>query len=712
MAYINLNNPANYQLQDFGQMGFRVIDSTHINVDGETYRTIYVLEDAVVTALTAKADDITSKALLAGTLLHGLFSDVSVTSGKVLAYMAGRLTASEILALYNAYLIAEGAVIEGSDCVESELNSLTTDTYADASLVLIPSGYDTGVVYGQRPLDARSQIDFTRASTATRVNASGLIEKAKVNLLLQSNQFDTTWTNSNTTETGGQAGYDGSSDAWLLSKSNAFGLLQQNISGSNVSTLSVYIKAGSLNWAWIILRDSVGGDDAEVYINLTNGSLGSSGGGAFINATTEDAGSGWHRCIVVSSGGYDMVRIAPADGDGDLTGTSGSIYIQDAQLEQGLVATDYIATTTSARSTFAGITVDGTSVLNVPRLDYSGGASCPSLLLEPSRTNVITHSELLTDSSWINQLGGTIDVGQVSGVSGYNDAWKLNKASGTFKSLRLQKTLTTNNYTLSWFLKAGTISIAEFRFDGGLGSQFIDFDLSSGTHGTNANLSNIEMTAFNDGWYRCSASINTDLTNVHLYVDDVSVSSGAGYIYAQYPQLEVGTYPTSYIPTYGTSVTRVADSAYKTGISSLIGQTEGVIFIDATLSDVIDTSNIRGLIELNDGTTNNRFSIYRGANSTDITALIFTIAVQKSATVSALSGRVKIAIAYDSNGSSFYFNGTLAGTEAAITYPACSELDLGIITSNTNRVLGDGINQALLFKTRLSNEELASLTTL
>ena len=56
-----------------------------------------------------------------------------------------------------------------------------------------------------------------------------------------------------------------------------------------------------------------------------------------------------------------------------------AIYIQDAQLEQGLVATDYIETTTAA--VYEGITD------NLPRLDYSGGASCPSLLLEPSRTN-------------------------------------------------------------------------------------------------------------------------------------------------------------------------------------------------------------------------------------------------------------------------------------------------------------------------------------
>ena len=59
----------------------------------------------------------------------------------------------------------------------------------------------------------------------------------------------------------------------------------------------------------------------------------------------------------------------------------GSIYIQDAQLEQGLVARDYIETTTTA--------VEGGITDNVPRLDYTD-SSCPALLLEPQRTNLIS----------------------------------------------------------------------------------------------------------------------------------------------------------------------------------------------------------------------------------------------------------------------------------------------------------------------------------
>jgi hypothetical protein len=90
MSYINLTNPVNYQLQDFGQMGFRVIGTSAPSVATEEFRTIYVLQDAVVSANTAKGDNIVSKSILAGTRIHGLFTNISLASGKVLAYLADK----------------------------------------------------------------------------------------------------------------------------------------------------------------------------------------------------------------------------------------------------------------------------------------------------------------------------------------------------------------------------------------------------------------------------------------------------------------------------------------------------------------------------------------------------------------------------------------------------------------------------------------------
>ena len=48
--------------------------------------------------------------------------------------------------------------------------------YDKASLVHIPSGYKSGTLYNVLPNDADGDFDFTRASTATRVDENGLIE--------------------------------------------------------------------------------------------------------------------------------------------------------------------------------------------------------------------------------------------------------------------------------------------------------------------------------------------------------------------------------------------------------------------------------------------------------------------------------------------------------------------------------------------------------
>jgi hypothetical protein len=543
---------------------------------------------------------------------------------------------------------------------------------------------------------------FSRGSNlaATRVDVNGLIEKGRENLLLQSNQFDTTWVLTNApTLTSGQAGYDGSNDAWKLeaSTTGSSRSIHQVVSSSGVQVFSVYVKAGTTDWIRINLS-GIG----NRYFDIGNGVVGGSGSmDGFIN----DVGGGWYRCSVLGNGSSTAPYVFLASDNGNLSVNAGdNIYIQDAQLEQGLVATDYIETGTSAAQ--SGILED------MPRLDYSGGASCPSLLLEPQRSNLITHSELLTDSSWTNQLGGTIDVSQASAVSGYNDAWKLNKDSGTFKSFRLQKTLASGNYTLTWFLKEGTISIAEFRFDGGLGSQFIDFDLSSGTHGTNANLSNIEMVAFNDGWYRCSASINTNLTNVHLYVGDASVSSGAGYIYAQYPQLEEGSYPTSYIPTYGTSQTRSKEQCNLNSVSGEIGQTQGTIFLDA---DLYKKTNTEFYIAISDGTLSNSIYLHQSSQSLRVNKRIAGVTEFLQVTsANWSSGRNKCAITYTATEMKIFVNGVLKDTEVINGLPSgLSKLTLGSRQDNLGELASDAdYKQALLFPTALTDSECIALTKL
>ena len=170
----------------------------------------------------------------------------------------------------------------------------------------------------------------------------------------------------------------------------------------------------------------------------------------------------------------------------------------------------------------------------------------------------------------------------------------------------------------------------------------------------------------------------------------------------------MGSYATSYIQSTSSSATRVADACFKTGISSLIGQTSGVIFLDINRTQKSENYNIPIFV----GSGNNFIQLYfRSTN--DLVGQVYTSAGQQAAIVSSAlaNGRYKIALAYASNDFAFYINGTQIGTDTSGTVPTCSQVIVGNDDSG-NFNFNDSINEVILFPTRLSNSELASLTSL
>jgi hypothetical protein len=170
-------------------------------------------------------------------------------------------------------------------------------------------------------------------------------------------------------------------------------------------------------------------------------------------------------------------------------------------------------------------------------------------------------------------------------------------------------------------------------------------------------------------------------------------------------QCELGTYSSSYVNTLSTSVTRVADAASKTGISSLIGQTEGTLYYEGTLSNLVNYANLLSIIG---GTANSWIFmlVYTGGIAFEIRNNN-TVSLSYNATLSA--GKFKLALAYNASQAVIYINGTLAHTDNSVTIPACVALQLGgWLGYNQEQKL----EQALVFKTRLTNQQLQELTTL
>ena len=583
--------------------------------------------------------------------------------------------------------------------------------YDKASLVLIPSGTKTSKVYSQKPTNGDGDFTFSRSTAATRVNASGNIEKETQNLLLQSNGFSTSpFTTSNTSVTGGQAGYDGTNNAWSLTSNgtNGFENLHQIISFSGVYTISVYAKQGSNDYLTIRTL----GDDLRVQFKLDDGTH-STTFGSPIDTFMEDAGGGWYRCgFTANFSSATYVLFYP-----QIIGitTAGSIYIQDAQLEQGLVARDYIETTTTA--IYGGITD------NVPRLDYTD-SSCPALLLEPQRTNLFDNSEYIEGWSTSN-TGATIEENATTSPEGVVNAAKIkedgNNAAHAIRNLTGPTLTSGTDYTFSFFAKKGERSIVALSNTIGASNDAnCFFDLENVQVLTNQ-FNSASIEDFGNGWYRCIATDTADAaddydTRIYTATADNQFShqgvSGNGlYIYGL--QLEAGSYATSYIPTYGSAVTRNADEFSIANQPQLFGDSEGTLFIDrSALGIYADYSNI----SLNSGNFTNSLGIRYNPNGNSMLAQCRVNNANEAFlnhSVTDITDRSKAAFGYKTNDFVFYVDGSSVGTETSgNTFPDGTITHIRSSRGDADDFFYGRIYQILVFTTRLTNAELADLTTL
>jgi hypothetical protein len=560
-------------------------------------------------------------------------------------------------------------------------------TYDDASLVLIPSGYKNGIVFSQKPMDANGQLTFTRASSATRVQSDGLIEKVRTNLALYSEDAtNAIYVKTNATVTANSiAAPDGTLTADTITATAASGLIQGvvTITSGLVYTMSVYLKRKT-GTGVVQLR---GVSNTSTTVTITNDWARYS-----VSLTAADV-----------NGRYGVLLLTSGD----------EVYCWGFQLETSDIATDYIATTTA--------TVSVGPVSGLPRLDYLN-STCPKLLLEPQRSNLVTFSENFDNAAW-TKSGASVTANAVLGPDGYTSADKLVENTSNSEHIVTQSNLFTATgafYTASIFVKAAERTYVAFSTRGAFtaNSNTLIFNLTTGEWELDDSTQNFALNAeaFPNGWYRISLNTNTTsgafdnfgvgtAIGSSSWLNAVYTGDGTSGIYIWGAQLEAGAYATSYIPTLSASVTRVADAASKTGISSLIGQTEGVIFADIDLTSRSSFSYFA--IAPNLGST----SAYIGIS---ITATVFGFEVVNSGVQfsynfpSTATGRFKLALGYKANDFVAYVNGVQVSFDTSGTVPACSQLGV----NNYSTLAALNYNQALLFKTRLDNATLQSLTTL
>ena len=262
------------------------------------------------------------------------------------------------------------------------------------SLLIVPARFKSGKLYSQVPTSGTGDFTVTRATSATRVNASGLIESVASgiprldyfasggvvgcpallvepsgsNLAFNSADFTVsgTWASgantisANVTATLDPAGTNTAdkiiptavSTTHFISNSQSIAF-----TSGTTYTVSVFAKAGGYDFLRIAFSTEVmPSSNRGASFNLTSGTVGDTQSG--VTARIENYGNGWYRCSIsraatvsitpsnpffINSQNSDSATSVTFTGDG----TSGA-FLYGAQLETGSVATSYIPTTTAA----------------------------------------------------------------------------------------------------------------------------------------------------------------------------------------------------------------------------------------------------------------------------------------------------------------------------------------------------------------------------
>ena len=377
--------------------------------------------------------------------------------------------------------------------------------------------------------------------------------------------------------------------------------------------------------------------------------------------------------------------------------------------------------TTATRVNASGLIESVAS--GVPRLDYTGGG-CPALLVEPAATNLALRSEEFDNAYWTKN-NATIGANAAVAPDGASNADKLiaNNLSTSSSIERAISGLTASaTYTVSFFFKKGEadwIRVVASPVSGGISPARAWFNATTGALGTNnGGFSRISTKDYGNGWYRAEATVVTSGTSLALFfahsdADNNNDFAGDGtsgtFFYGA--QLETGSVATSYIPTVATTQTRNADAISLSSVSGLIGQTEGTLYAEVDLKNWEASNRI---FAISDNTSSNRIIII--INTSQRLRAIASVGgvSQFDFNTNTLSNGVyKIAVAYANNDFAFYVNGVQIATSTSGLVPACTNVYIGKLeTSSSTLFLNDRISAAAIYTTRLSNSELASLTTL
>jgi len=354
----------------------------------------------------------------------------------------------------------------------------------------------------------------------------------------------------------------------------------------------------------------------------------------------------------------------------------------------------------------------GSASTDIPRLDWSDG-NCPSLLLEPQRSNQVIKSETLTDTSnattgWDSATFGSgtisVDSGFIS-PTGELNAYKFTiggVASGNNGCLH-----THDNYLGTRFNDAGDYSISVW-LRGEVGGEIVPIDFRSRT---SSGFTGDEFTLTTE-WKRYTVTVNKATASntsggfQFRFYNRTDIADQVFYAFGC--QIEKASYVSSYIKSDDGSAikTRVKDECFNGGDSDLFDITEGTFFVD---SYVYDSGN-QTTIGLSDGSDSNKIVLIFQTNGTQVR--VFSSGSVDSYLSLTFDQRNKIAVTFKENEYKFFINGSLSGSDTSATVPSgIDRLNFSNRTNTANHFEGK-VHDVRVYDRVLTETEAIELTTL
>jgi hypothetical protein len=360
----------------------------------------------------------------------------------------------------------------------------------------------------------------------------------------------------------------------------------------------------------------------------------------------------------------------------------------------------------------------GQSRLNYPLID-GVVKGCPSHLLEPLRTQLIQYSEDFSNAYW-TKYDTSINVNQGISPNGSVTSDKVIEDTGTSTHQvgRLFSFSSGSTYSVSVFAKYNGRNIQISAGNTGTWAGNVKFDLENGVVSSEINGTG-KIKKLANGWFKCTVigtALATASTNINfgLLNNETSNYTGDGTsgVLLWGAQLELGSYPTSYIVSNsGSATTRVAETANNSGDASTFNDSEGVLM--AEISALADDLNTEG-ISVSDGSTSNRVVIFKWNVSNTIRVRVAssgTNYVNENLTLSDITDVIKIAVKYKQNDFSIFINGFELFSENTGLTP----IGLDSLQFNSDGLGGSpfygNTKQIQYFDSALTDSELETLTS-